>query len=192
MALEPKINFCLKNDGIHIFDTTGRYDSEENETGWGTPNIEYNEVVSAVLDIKNINTGQGFTIDNFFNIFETPKEIIEFGPFDYKFDDGIIEVEYTIEDSAENVYNACISKFYMRNIDCCIDTLIYESLSNEDPQFIKTIQIADAQRKALKLSAMCMNLDVLEKKLKLLKTICNNCPEMDKNKKYCKSCATVK
>lgn len=176
MALIPKIDMDFQQDGLRIYDTTGRYLLDTNAEGWGSPNIDYANIVSAVVKVLNENSEESaeYTLD--YSTVDGTPEIITFGPFEKDFKDGRFEVILTLTDDSDQVYTAKLCKAFFPNIQCCIDKAVTKVIDLEDDHYyMKRINQLVATYDALCMSAHCMNLKQIDNWLKKLQNICEPC-----------------
>lgn len=131
MALELRIDAQANSSSITFFETTCAYDAVTNDTGWGAPNPETADAVSAVLDITQPNnTSVTDTIDLFtyypsdtglgYKIFQTaltdPNNTgkIQDGVWTLTYTVGVTEGETVVE------YDTTCKFLFTANSDCCI------------------------------------------------------------------------
>lgn len=172
----PKLKTVITNNSITFTDITGRYDVTNNPNGWGTPNIDYVDIVESKVTVTNLTTNNTVVFLIPINGTLTTPEEIEFDPFEYAYEDGTIKIEYYLKDINEVEYLYCSKVFYMLNINCCIDTLLFNTINNEeDTVYLNKVLQAEAIRAALCKSALCMNAERITYFFNKLKLICNSC-----------------
>ena len=176
MPLVLKLAISKNNSQVIVSDISGLYDLTNNPTGWGVPNIEYTDVISATLNISNFYNESSETFSLNYPI-QTPAEIIQFGPFVDTFGDGILKADLVLTTATEE-YKVCISSFFMLDVDCCVDKYLVDALEYDnlnDPIFIRNIMQAEAIRRALKSSAYSISKSKIKYFLDQLNKICKLC-----------------
>jgi hypothetical protein len=174
MALIPEVTFNYQVDGFRIQDITGRYAVDSNTGGWGSPNEDYAAITSAIITLKNETTLALKTYDVTDQITGlTNQEVITFGPYP-SLGDGLYKVTYSLTTTVD--YSDISCKFFMPNIDCCVDGLIADLIKNDcDYKYIKKVLQIEAQRQALKKSAYSLNSERVTYFINKLKLICTPC-----------------
>jgi hypothetical protein len=131
MALSPKIKICLASDctTLTFSDITGIYNSQTTVGGYGTPNPEINDFVSANLKVISPSNNE-YTIDLFgtgdfpttnkdlkytINLEDLERTSIE---------DGYWEFMYTLLDDNNNTFTYNISYYFYCNSKCCADKML--------------------------------------------------------------------
>jgi hypothetical protein len=177
MPLVPKLNICVKNTGIFIYDITGLYSLDDNAGGFGDPNEVYADITSAVVTITNTTNGLTDTITLSFEDLEEAN-VLTFGPFPNPYGDGIWKIKYKVVTSEGTYEDFCIERFFMPNADCCVDTYLMSLLDGFNMNDVNYLTIAmklSALRKALILSAYSLNKDRINYYLNQLNQVCKTC-----------------
>ena len=125
MALVPKISARTLNccQLLQVKDITMAYDVSLNPTGWGSPNIEHSDVVSATVAITYPNgTKVTEDVSVAFQVGTDPFDLCSLSPVGATFPDGVYLVEYTIFDGADTYYTS-VQISMDCNVSCCVDKM---------------------------------------------------------------------
>lgn len=131
MALKLKYNICVNNTctQLKFTEETGIYNATTNTTGYGTPNIDISDVLTAVLTITGPN-GITYNIDLFATtLFPSNTSGIEYtlplsgygNPTNIT--DGQWYFNYIIT-TGEATYNTEIYKYFYCNSECCVTNML--------------------------------------------------------------------
>ena len=103
MALELKFFVKEHIDGrsFVILDTTGDYDAEDNEGGWGTPNPSQSDITSAVLDIAEIKDANP--------VFETQYTLSSGGEYFSEDEVSVQDISYPKDRFNDSIYRLRIT-----------------------------------------------------------------------------------
>ena len=166
MALQLNFSTCVINGctQIQFKETTGYY-SAANTGGWGKPNIELTDVVTATLAITPYGSTTTYTIDLLATtLFPTDNSLFTYDiPLSDIGDptsivDGQWLFTYTITD-ATDTYTKSAYKYFYCNTECCVtDMLATLDLSCDcckDSQDYKNYILAWTQLQSLKKAASC-------------------------------------
>lgn len=132
MALKLKYNLCVTNNckQLKFTEETGIYNATTNLTGYGTPNIEIADVVTAVLTIIGPN-GISYDVDLFVTgLFPSNTNSIEYTIplLDYGnptiITDGQWYFNYTITTNMAETYNTSVYKYFYCNSECCVANML--------------------------------------------------------------------
>lgn len=140
MALIPNINLCLQSGctDLIIRETTGIYDVTTNEGGYGSPNIETTDVISAILVVIAPDNTE-YTID-LLELDSFPKDNVDYEytiPLSYignreSIEDGYWQFTYTVTTSGSE-YSVSKSYFFYCNAKCCVSKMLSAiTISNID------------------------------------------------------------
>jgi len=131
MALQLNFNTCVINGctQIRFSETTGLY-STANPGGWGAPNIDVSDAVTATLAITPYGSTTTYTIDlldtGLFPTHETSFEydlpLSEIGS-PTSIVDGQWLFVYTVTD-ATDTYTKTIYKYFYCNSECCVTSML--------------------------------------------------------------------
>ena len=184
MPLILKTSIHKTDEGIFIKDISGIYNASTNLTGWGDPNLEIANVVTANTVVTNLfdDTTANFIL-NYSTM--TLSNSMVFGPFTNTFKDGILKAETTVNTQItvdelpvlQSLTN-CVQKFFMCHADCCVDKYLLSSLdynSINDHIIINNIMQAEAIRRTLKYAAHSMSMSKIKYFLELLNNFCQLC-----------------
>lgn len=166
MALQLKFDLCVINGctQIRFSENTGYY-SSVNTTGWGSPNQQLVDTISATLDITNPD-GDTYTIDLLAttlyptNVMYTPYDIplSDIGSPTF-IEDGEWKFVYTVTDIKNNTATTTIYKYFYCNSECCVTqmlaTLDLSCDCCKDSQDYKNYILAWTQLQSLKKAASC-------------------------------------
>ena len=128
--LTLKYDLCVINGctQLQFSENTGIY-TLANPGGWGTPNIEIDNVVTATLLIKGPD-GVEYTID--LTIGNLPSNIVGFSyniPLvsmgsPITITDGQWYFVYTVIDDNDVEYSTTVNKYFTCNTKCCISNML--------------------------------------------------------------------
>jgi hypothetical protein len=165
MALQLNFSICVINSctQIRFQETTGFY-STANPGGWGPPNIDLNDAVTATLAITPYNStstynlnllattlfptnNSSFTYDIPLSSIGNPSNIV----------DGKWLFVYTITDGT-NTYTKSIYKYFYCNSECCVTSMLPDidtcDCCKETSEY-KNYILAWTQLQSLKKAAAC-------------------------------------
>ena len=132
MALELRIDAQANSTSLTFFELTCKYDVTTNDTGWGTPNPETSDAISAILYLTQPgNTTPTDTIDLFTNGFPSDAglgyKIAQTSLIDPnnlgRIQDGIWEIEYEVEVTEGETtvpYSTKCKFLFDHGIKCCL------------------------------------------------------------------------
>lgn len=177
MGLNLKFKAEISNcEALKITDTTGAY-SAGNTGGWGTPNINPSDVLSATIEVVTGQSSETFDVLSLI-----PDPVI--GEFIYpditlaSFDDGIYDITYTITTATET-FTYLLSLVNLCNIRCCLDKKWAEFAKscNSCNEFPDYLMFAEALYETIKRGIpTCGGRNDVESYLEKLKKLCNtNC-----------------
>ncbi len=184
----PVLSFsiCQANscESMVFTETTGAY-SENNLTGWGTPNADTDDATSAILTITDpANTNFEFDLFAETPNWPTTDETQEFNiiPTDLnqangKFIDGLYKFQYTVTLDDDSVITTIIYQFFYCNIECCVNKMfakITDPVCDCQADAIATASKADALLTALKKAAKCGKTSVFNTLTTILNRMCTN------------------
>lgn len=136
MALALKFSICRKDNckEFCVTETTGVYDASTNAGGWGNPNQEIAEVLTATITVSLLTdaaTGTYAAATNVINAFPTlpntdetefciTAEDLGYGT-DATFVDGIYKIVYAITGNDGSVFSASVTEYFFFdcNAQCC-------------------------------------------------------------------------
>jgi hypothetical protein len=130
------ISFCYKNstdcNSILFKESTGAYNSESNDTGWGAPNILIADIQAAVLIITKPDDSQ-VTIDISSKFPTTNTELIwqitaeDLGYTD-SIEDGLYTITYKLTTDSNTYIHTSKTFLYSCILDCQIKKILAESV----------------------------------------------------------------
>lgn len=177
MSLQLKFNArisCCKQNQLFVTDTT--YKHNDNNNGWGCPNIEINDVVEAKIIVNE---------DSEYDILsQLQNQIVIDNEFTYdainltNYEDGVFKIQYFVRTSTQTFSNT-IYIISLCNSRKCIDNLFVNAIKNhnkcckEDP--FKQAQFAENIYNSIISAGACYDIDVLNKLIAELKIICKPC-----------------
>ncbi len=187
MALTPTINLCLAN-GCQVLtfkDTTGAY-SVSNPTGYGTPNPEIVDFVSAVLTVIAPDETE-YEIDLFADSFPTVDvdqeyeiDLDDLGSRT-SIEDGYWSFIYTIVTAGAVTYTATFGAIFLCNARCCVQRILlkidenkFGTTDKQNQKYINNYLKAKAILDTLTYYAYCGNLDKFDNIKLVLDKMCNN------------------
>lgn len=190
MALELSINICQSRDctGLEFTETTGAYNATSNTTGWGAPNADLGDVVTATLTISGDEmssdsvfdmVAEGFPTDDSDVIFDISNADLSFGAAS-PITDGVYEFLYEIT-TATTSYEVSVVKLFYCNIQCQVNSMLAD-LQVSDPdcndctkeESSKEALLAWTYLQSLKHAAECGDESRFTKILKILRKIVLN------------------
>jgi hypothetical protein len=180
MALIPNISACLKNkcSDISITDTTGVYNVTDNPGGYGTPNDEGSEVISAILDIT-LPDGSVVTEDVTSQIPDTVTGDIEFNDISIpNYTDGVISILYTVN-AASGTYTYTYTALFTCKARACVDNMWADvacrtcSGSCDLADIIDDANLAEGLLRGLESGAVCCDNACITKILNSITRLCN-------------------
>jgi hypothetical protein len=165
MALQLNFSICVINSctQIRFQETTGFY-STANTGGWGPPNIDLNDAVTATLAITPYNSTSTYTL----NLLATTLFPTDNSSFTYDIPlssignpsnivDGKWLFVYTITDGT-NTYTKSIYKYFYCNSECCVTSMLPDidtcDCCKETSEY-KNYILAWTQLQSLKKAAAC-------------------------------------
>jgi hypothetical protein len=181
MSLELSIKVCVETGctSLQITDDTNVY-SVGNTGGWGSPNIEGSDVVSAELLITQ-PSGDVVTEDVTAQIPSTVTGDIIFTSVDAYSKDGIYKINYVVTTNSTS-YQYTLNKLLLCNTRCCIDKMwvnLMEKIcdSCDYEKELKNVLLAEALLGGLKAQGACINTSYIENTLERLEQLCeiNDC-----------------
>lgn len=133
LTLKFQIN-CSCSDELVFIDNTGAYNNPDNLTGWGTPNVELNQVVNSLLFITNLTTNVSYdAIQITPTDVEGTQTIIDITTFTVNginqnltsLPDGLYTYEWKVDVAAPDliIYSQEIMKLSLCQIACKIKVL---------------------------------------------------------------------
>ncbi len=185
MALQLNFSTCVINGctQIQFKETTGFY-STANTGGWGTPNIDLTDAVTATLAITPYGSTTTYTID----LLATTLFPTDNSSFTYDIPlsdigsltsivDGQWLFVYTVTD-ATDTYTKSIYKYFYCNVECCVTDMLAElDLSCDcckDSTEYKDYILAWTQLQSLKKAAACGDSDNFTAIKKIIDKLCLN------------------
>lgn len=187
MSVILQFEICQSSDcsSLTFVETTGAYNDTTNPNGWGTPNEDTTDAVSAVLTVT-LESGSTYNIDLFSDGFPTTSDTIEYliDPVDIGMKDGgkltdqIITFTYTVV-TGTTTYTQNIQQAFYCQVQCCVLSM-FVGLDVECDCSIDQINNAlksYALLKGLIYSANCGNKTNFNNILAQLQKLClnNNC-----------------
>jgi hypothetical protein len=182
MALENSIGACLTGCGsVPIKDVTGLYNPVNNLVGWGFPNLEREDVVSATLTLTFTNskgTVTTETIDVTTEVQDSLLADIELTTYEVS-QDGILDIRYVIEGPEDAEYETETSIGIFCNVECCVDKLALKAAKTacnpcEKGRYPTTFDVATTLLSALPKISVCLNRTDYFSVLKQLERICGS------------------
>ena len=148
MALVPKISISTNNkcDKITITEETNVFVLGSNEGGWGGPNINTDDIASALLEINNLDGDTVQTVDilpSFSSVASapTPGAFVVSTNTVWENADGIYELVYTITSETDNVFtNNVTHELILCNLCNCMQSLILKMLEACDTKSVQTLK----------------------------------------------------
>jgi hypothetical protein len=187
------LNFSVKSVDLNTLrfkETTGSYDSVNNTTGWGAPNISISDVSSALLTIERPDGGV-YTIDLmatglFPDDTKTKELLITNSDLGYQgnIEDGIYKFTYTVLDNSNNEYKQECMFVFILNLKCRFSKMIVESIGCscdclENESVLCNLINIDFLIRSLEYSIAIGDLDNISNSINKIKNIlnnnCNNC-----------------
>lgn len=166
--------------GSLIFkETTGAFNANTNPNGWGAPNEDTTDALTAELAIQ-LADGSTYTIDlkatTFFPTTDTTFEYLINGSdigYDGQIDDQIISFTYTVTTSTETYTQTVVQGFYCQ-AECCVNKMFVDldfecdCIKDEMDSALKAFAILQG----LKYSANCGNATNFNNLLAQLNKLC--------------------
>jgi len=185
MALQLNFSACVINGctQIQFKETTGYY-SAANTGGWGTPNSELTDVLTATLSVTPYGSTTTYVID----LLATTLFPTDNSSFTYDIPlsdigsptsivDGQWLFVYTVDDGT-TVYTKSIYKYFFCNTECCVtDMLAALDLSCDcckETSDYKNYILAWTQLQSLKKAAACGDSDNFTAIKKIIDKLCLN------------------
>jgi hypothetical protein len=195
MALGLDFEICQSNDcsTIKYSETTGAYDSNNNRTGWGSPNPAIPSFAAdvAVLNIEDpdgntwsldITAGDDgdltVTSDNFPNTDDTisytitPEDVGQTGTFT----DGLYTFTYEVTVSS-TVYKKVKKILIICSTNCCVNKMLADLADNDcacDDDITNKVRLANLLLWGVKAAARCGNTDQVSKMIKQINKLCGS------------------
>ena len=197
MALQLKFSITLSSSckGFIFTELTGEYDSPDNLTGWGFPNLSIGHVATAVLSIENLTTEvvyDDLTItpsnvvgtETTFTTEDLLIATVSIG--DVTLPDGQYCFTYTVVDETDVTYEQAVKKVWLCESCCKIKTqacnidlecgCCNEPCADEIWKFLQ----AWTEMKVIEYSAYCSSESSINNKIKSLQSFltsfdCKNC-----------------
>lgn len=183
--LSLKFDLCVINacTQLRFSETTGFYNST-NLTGWGTPNQQLADTISATLEIT-VPSGTVYTLDLYATtIFPTN---VMYTPYDIPLasigspttiEDGEWKFVYTVADSKTNVATTTIYKYFYCNSACCVKQMLADldltcDCCKESVDY-KNYELAWIELESLKKAAACGDADNFAAIKKIVDKLCLN------------------
>lgn len=184
MALQLNFSTCVINacTEIRFTETTGVY-SSANTGGWGTPNIDLSDAVTATLAITPYGSTTTYTLDLLATTL-FPTDNISF-TYDIPLSDigsptSIVDGQwlfvYTITD-ATDTYTKSIYKYFFCNSECCVTSMqpdIDTCDCCKETSDYKNYILAWTQLQSLKKAAACGDSDNFTAIKKIVDKLCLN------------------
>jgi hypothetical protein len=148
MSLVPKISISTNNkcNAIAITEKTDVFVLGTNEGGWGGPNIDTDDIVSAILEINDLEGNTLETIDilpafSFVVTAPTPGAFVAYDNIVWENLDGIYELVYTITSQSKDVFvNNITHELILCNLCNCLQALIVKMLDACDTKTVQTLK----------------------------------------------------
>ena len=186
MALIPKIRLCLANNctDLTFYELTGVYNAITNIGGYGSPNKELNQIVSANLSIVSPdNTTYNIDMTNY----NFPSSNIDFNTIidlsllsRTSIEDGYWQFIYTLVDNVSTTHVVTMGYYFYCNIECCVSKLLNKIALNDSLSSKLEINKINEYTKAkvflesLKNAANCFNTANFNVIKSYLNKICSN------------------
>jgi len=184
-----KFNICQENNcrDISFIEETGRY-SASNETGFGTPNTNVGDILTALLQSTSpsgVVYNTNLLLQGFPTISADMDQVINLN--NQSLEDGAWKFTYIITYSYENpsgaitveTYSKTINKLFYCNSQCCVDNML-ANLDIKDCDCCKdTKEFEDYLKtsvflQALKEAAKCGDVDNFTSIKKIIDKLCKN------------------
>jgi len=190
--LSLNFEICQSNNcqNLTFTETTGAYNATYNLGGYGSPNIETSDVLTAVLIITS-PSGIEYPQIDLYSTGDFPTDsltdegyVITLIP-DTSLEDGEWTFTYAISTFDEE-YTKTITKLLFCNANCCVSTMLSNLQLNDTCDSCKpTEQSMDYLKiwtflQSLKKAAYCGDVDNFTNLLKIINKLCKN--------KGCKTC----
>ncbi len=150
MAEVLRLTFEADKQSIFVYDATGSYDKDCNPGGWGSPNLEPENIEESTIEVFPPESEEGITIDVIAAI--PNKECIG---FEITAEDlGLMEISSGVwkfvrrDVSATNNFDMQISvyKYFDDSISCCVDNkMLKVDIANPT---------SDSDKKAIELATL--------------------------------------
>lgn len=123
---ETKLSLGVKaeKDFMYFFDETGKYNSQNNKTGWGLPNNRIADVTIAVIRVFLPKSETYIAVNVFPSLPNTDNVGFEIIPSDIGLDSfppGVYKFQYVITMTDSTVLIRTIYFFYYQPLECCIN-----------------------------------------------------------------------
>ena len=173
MAFVNKIKACISCSKISVEQTSGIYDSENNEEGWGSPNLARDFTGDAILEIKYKSTVEQFDVKQ--TIEDSVNWNIDLGEYPVSAD-GVYTVTLTLTDDEGNSYVASVKLTTECNVECCVAKLAAKVAEECNCDTLAMENFSKAEQILSTLKYVGKNLGEKEyyKQLKKLETICSS------------------
>lgn len=148
MALVPKISISTNNkcDSITITEETNVFVLGSNEGGWGGPNIDTDDIASALLEINNLEGDTVQTVDilpSFSSVASAPLPgafVVSTNTI-WENTDGVYELVYTITSETDDVFtNNVTHELILCNLCNCMQSVILKMLEACDTKTVQTLK----------------------------------------------------
>jgi hypothetical protein len=137
--LVPKVSLSLnsKADKVTLTEETGIYVANNNETGWGIPNIDTDDVTESSVTIYDTEDSslQVFILkDEDINLYDLavsspiPSPFIIISEEDWDYNDGIYKIVYEVSTLEQTYTNTCYELFLCK-LSNCLKKLIVKLLN---------------------------------------------------------------
>lgn len=179
MALQPRTTACLTDNAskMIITETRGAYHAVNNTTGWGTPNMQGNQVTAATILIE-FPDGTTTSTNVLSQIPATVTSDIEFNAIEDDYPDGIYTITITLA-GTENVSNT-VRKLFTCTAQCCVDKMwakipekFYDLSDEELLKYIDQCSLAEGLLKGINSAGGCLKEDIVENVLERVNRICS-------------------
>lgn len=142
MALIPKISLSVggKCNTVTVTESTGVYVTNQNVGGWGSPNINTNDIDTAsitITDFSNTQNSQTIALKNSsINVYSAVTSAPEPGAFialsdaPWELNDGIYKVVYTVISDVNTYINKTHYELFLCNLCNCKDNIILDLATN--------------------------------------------------------------
>ncbi len=184
MSLVPKIgNIYVGNNRRTIFlnELTGIYNTDLNIGGYGTPNIDVEDVTETILYITlpdstvvTITNPIGLPTNNTQLFYQIPYSTIDGESTTIA--DGLYRFKLTISDGTNTYTSATVQYLFTSNIQCCIDKMFAKIATDSscacNGMFVNNALYARALSKGLVANGECANTTNITNLINKLNQIC--------------------
>lgn len=187
MALELKINVTANSSRVTFCETTCSYDASTNPTGWGTPNPETADAVSATLYVTQPSSDvvtDTFDLSTYFP--DSAGLCIAYEANEFQdtegstsIVDGIWTFEYEVvvtEGEEEVPYTTTCKFLFDHGIRCCIAKRTARiDITSCDPKYIEETYALKMLHEQARNAFCAQQYDKAERIINYLKTVCDCC-----------------